>query len=496
MSSIVLVLLGVAVVLASVLAARLPAFLGLLVAAVTVGALTTPAHLEDYARTKNLDDAAARALSLELADTPVMTRVTRAFGDTCAKIGVLIALAAIVGQCLLKSGAAERIVTAGLRAFGERNASGAFLASGFTLGIPVFFDTVFYLMVPLARATALQMGGGFLVFALCITAGASMAHSLVPPTPGPLFVAGVLGVGLGPMILGGVIVGAAASAAGFVYARWAGRRWADEARPEGESMGETTAAAETVCPPLWLSLLPIALPVVLIALRTAAEAGNWESNGAGFVIALGDKNLALGIAAAIALATLVRYGPRRNVAAASGDESADVGTPGRRTATRSDHRGATGHSVQDALNSAGSIVFITAAGGAFGQMLQQTGIGRALAEAAPDPGLAILFLAFGVTAAMRAAQGSATVAMFTSVGIVASAVQPETLGFHPVYVALAIGCGSKPLQWMNDSGFWVVCRMSGMSERTGLKTLTPLLTIMGITGMVVVLAGAILLPLT
>ncbi|MBW3600304.1 MAG: GntP family permease, partial [Planctomycetes bacterium] len=169
--------------------------------------------------------APERRAAAATARRSVGVRVAEDFGDTCAKIAILIAMASIIGKCLLDSGAADRIVRSALRVVGERGAPGAFVGSGFVLAIPVFFDTVFYLMIPLGKAKRMRTGKSYLFYVLAICAGGTMAHSLVPPTPGPLFMAGELGVDLGLMIIGGCIAGIFASFSGYLYARWANRTW-------------------------------------------------------------------------------------------------------------------------------------------------------------------------------------------------------------------------------------------------------------------------------
>ena len=151
-------------------------------------------------------------------------------------------------------------------------------------------------------------------------------------------------------------------------------------------------------------------------------------------------------------------------------------------------------SIPGALKDAGVIILITSAGGAFGGILQQTGIGPRLQEVTGGMTIALLPLAWFITTVVRVAQGSATVAMITAVGIVGGVATPETLGFSPVYLAVAIGCGSKMLPWFNDSGFWVVCKMSGFTERETLKSFTPLLSIMGFTGLLATMVLAKLWP--
>lgn len=399
------------------------------------------------------------------------SRVAYGFGETCRKIGLLIALAAVIGCCLLESGAALRIVDAARNACGEERAPLAFAASGFFVGIPVFFDTVFYLLMPLAKAMRIKTGKNYLLYVMSIVVGASMAHSLVPPTPGPLLVAAKIdGVEVIDMMVGGFIVGIFAVASGYLYAVWANRRWEIPLRDTAGSEPATTPTAVTSAPPLWLSVLPIALPVVLLSSATVARSLGLPTGGR--LTTLGDKNVALLVAAIVALAVLIWKKRQQQ----------DDSWP---------------QAVQASLTSGGIILLITAAGGAFGHVLRQSGVAEAIQERFPATrhDLAILVLAFVVTVLVRFVQGSATVAMITSVSIVAPLAAEIALSYHPVYLALAIGCGSKPLPWMNDSGFWIVGRMSGMTEAETLRTFSVTLTIMGVVGFLVSFAGAVCLPL-
>ncbi|MCR9116929.1 MAG: GntP family permease, partial [bacterium] len=152
--------------------------------------------------------------------------------------------------------------------------------------------------------------------------------------------------------------------------------------------------------------------------------------------------------------------------------------------------------VQSALMSAGVIILITAAGGAFGSTVRESGVADQITTLTQAAGpIWILPIAFLVTTLIRTAQGSATVAMITAAGVLSPLAIGGDLPFHPVYLALAIGCGSKPIAWMADSGFWVICKMSGLTEGEALKTVTPLSIIMGVTGLIATMVGAWLLPL-
>lgn len=468
MDPIILIFIGLAVIIGSILLLKLHPVLALLFAAIVVGILTTGDHLVQYAHSKGMSEA---EISVFL-NQPVGKRIANAFGNTASKIGILIAMAAIIGTSLLRSGAADRIVRAALRLFGEKKAPAAFLSSGFTLGIPVFSDTVFYLLLPLAKAMTLRTGKNYLFYLLTIVAGAAMAHSLVPPTPGPLFVASEMGVDIGLMMIAGLVVGVFTISGGYLYAAWANSKWTIPLRDSNDvtisELEELMEKEDRHLPALWLSLMPIILPIILISGNTISGAVGAEGLIYSIFSFIGDPNIALTIAAMVALGTLAwKVGDRQKLKAY----------------------------VIESLKGGGLIILITSMGGALGGILQQTGIGSRIQELASDYHIAILPLAFFVTSVIRTAQGSATVAMITSVGILGGLATMGDLAFHPVYLALMIGCGSKPFPWMNDSGFWVICQMSGMTEGETLKTSSAVLSIMGFIGLFVVMILAKIFPL-
>lgn len=479
MDPLLLLLLGMIIVLGGILLLRLHPFLALVLGALIIGGLTPQSNLEIYTKSNNYSVEETQTL----AEKSLGRKVAGEFGATCGKIGLLIALAALIGKALLESGAAERIVRSALKLFGERRAPFSFLTSSFLLATPVYFDTVFYLMIPLAKAMGMRTGKNYVIYIIAIIAGGTMAHSLVPPTPGPLFVAGELGVSIGLMMLGGLVVGVFTSGAGFLYGLWANRKWPIEVRETPDislaELRQLSGKESRDLPPLWLSLLPIVLPVFLIAGDTILSVtwGRLAVSSLAFLQKavimffnrLGDPNIALAISSGIGLILLIKAfkGDRPQMAKA----------------------------VQAALSSAGMIILITAAGGAFGAILQQTGIGPRIQELSSTYSLAVLPLAFFVTAVVRTAQGSATVAMITAVGILGGLAAGGSMGFHPVYLALAIGCGSKPFPWMNDSGFWIICKMSGFTETENFKYFSFTLTIMGVVGLAVVTILAKLFPL-
>ncbi len=468
---------GVLIVVGGIIGLKLHPFLALLLGAFVVALMTPAAVIEQFALAKGTAPAAALALSKK----GIGERIATEFGNTCAKIGILIAMAAIIGKCMLESGAAERIIRSVLRLTGIDKAPAAFLVSSFFLGIPVFFDTVLFLMIPLAKAMTLRIGKNYLLLVLCIMAGAAMANSLVPPAPGPLFLIGEMHIPIGLMMIAGTIVGLFTITAGYFFALWANKKWPIELRDSLDAKLEdlkSIAAKETKhLPGLGVSLLPVLIPIVFICADTflsnlfkPGEAQSpFLSNLITVVKFFGDKNIAIvtgGIAALLLLAS-----------------------------QKKDNKEGLTPFVQAALMSGGGIILITAAGGAFGGMLQQTGISARIADMTKEYQMALIPMAFFIAAVVRTAQGSATVALITASGILSGMANNANLEFHPVYLGLAIGCGSKLVPWMNDAGFWIICKLSNLTEKEALKTISPLLVVMGLTGLVVIMIGAKLFPL-
>jgi GntP family gluconate:H+ symporter len=404
-----------------------------------------------------------------------VSTVSSGFAGIMGKIGILLVLASIVGKCLVDSGAADRIIRAFTRLFGEGKEHFSFLFSGFVLSMPVFFDTVFYLLAPLVRAAYARRKRDYALMICAAAAGGAITHALVPPTPGPLLVSETLGVPIGiTFLMGTVLAIVPALVGGIGYAHFINRRLVIEPREVyGVSMKEMEQLAHrpiTELPSLGASLAPVLIPVFLIAggsivpvfLDPKGQLANW-------VQIIGDKDVAflVGALLSIFLVTSATRQPLRKVA----------------------------ESLEPAVVSGTSIAFITCAGGAFGQVLTQSGVGEVIAAAARNWGFSLLFLAFACAALIRVAQGSATVAMITSAGIIAPAVAAGNLGFHPVYLVAVIGFGATTTSWMNDSGFWIVGKMSGMSESETLKTWTVLLTVVAVTGFLWAWLLSVLFPL-
>ena len=442
--------IAIAVVFVLILVLRINAFIALITAAATVGILSPVVPLGE-----------------------VMPAVAGAFGEVCGSIAIVIALAALIGQCLMESGAADKIVRVFVRALGEKRASLSLLSSGYVLSVPVFFDTVFYLLVPLARAMRVRTGKHYLLFLMAISAGGAVTHSMVPPTPGPLAMAATLDIDLGTMIIVGAVIALPMSLVGWLFGVLRDRQIDVPLREtQGLTLEELEALAqreEDRLPSFFMSMLPIVLPVVLIASNTLAGALGVGGALREVTAFLGNPNFALLASAAVSLTLLARQ---------KGYTLAQLAGP-----------------VETALASGGLIILITAGGGSFGKMLVRAEVGEVIGGMSQEFGVPLLMLSFLLGALLKVAQGSGTVAMITVSTIMAPMVIDTSIGFHPVYVACAIGSGSLVGSWMNDSGFWVYKQMSGLTETEALRTWTPLLAVMGLVGYVFTQIAAILIPL-
>jgi gluconate:H+ symporter, GntP family len=476
---LVILVVGVIIVVGGIIVLDLHPFLALLLAAVIVALMTPETAVEQFALSKGATQAAASTL----AHKSIGERIATEFGSTCAKIGILIAMAAIIGKCMLESGAAERIVRSMLKLTGIDNAPLAFLISSFFLGIPVFFDIVIFLMIPLAKAVSLRIGKNYLLLVLAITGGAAMANSFVPPAPGPLFLIGEMNIPIGLMMLGGTMLGLVTITSGYFFAVWANRKWPvalrDSLDARLEDIKTLSAKNDSELPPLWLSLLPVSFPLIFICADNILDS------------LLGGEKTAAGSTVGSALIAVVEFFGDKNIALICGGLIALVMLG----LQKKNFRNGMSTFVQAALMSGGGIILITSAGGAFGGIIQQTGISARIGALTQDYQMALIPLAFVISAVVRTAQGSATVALITASGILSGMATSDHLAFHPLYLGLAIGCGSKVVPWMNDAGFWIIVKISNLTEREALRTFSPMLVVMGTVGLIVLLIAAKIFPL-
>ncbi len=578
---VILLVIGIVSVLGMIIGLKLNAFLALIISALIVS--LGVGWVKDQ-------DAGAR-----------MNAVVNAFGSSAGGIGIVIAMAAIIGKCMLDSGAADRVVRSAVGLTGERKASLGLMASGFILAIPVFFDTVFYLLVPLARSLYRRTNQNYLRYLMAIATGGAITHTLVPPTPGPLLVSAILGVDIGIMMMIGVMVAIPAAIAGLVFSIVIDKKMPIVMRSLGAGDQKHKALDEKDLPSLWISLLPVALPVLLIGAGTLATtladredrarlsvadikdfetlsstladapidtpAGRWLASDQ-----LSDAQRGTLATAPTDAASKSEYVELLNLALMSDDlydESAFLGvpkselvknklaadqlrmkpvdrrrmnrammedalpelitphvwaSPARKLAdrlelwsnanfalllaaicamvtlkiTRSLSWRSLGDDVEESLMSGGVIILITAAGGAFGAMLQETNISttiRELFSGTGASGISLLILGWAIAAVLKIAQGSSTVAMIIGAGMMSAIIGDGKPDFNLVYAATAVGSGSLFGSWMNDSGFWVFTKMGGLTEGESLRSWTPLLAVLSIVGLISTIVFSQLLPL-
>ena len=517
MDPFIILTIGVIFVILAIAVLKIHPFFALILAAVVVGMMPTEGSPVLTAET---GEESVRAWFLQAKGA--FSRTTAGLGSTAGKIGVVIALAAIIGQCLMASGAADKITRRLLAFMGEKRANWALLGSGYVLSVPVFFDTVFYMLVPLARALRMRTGKHYLRYILAICAGGVVTHSLVPPTPGPLAMAAGLQIDLGVAILGGFLIGLPiAIFSGIVFpvilTRFVDLPMRDAPGSSQDELQEIVSRDEAKLPSLFAAAFPVILPVILITANSIVQAPIHEAVGkeefraraAGLAEPevqrlknvvreeqrttlstvsdfFGEKNFALFLAAGMTIWVLKRqrkYGLKELF-----------------------------RSLEPAFASAGVIILITSAGGAFGTMIQGTGIREAITELIKDQdtgtaaettrnlGILLILISFAGASILKVAQGSGTVSMITTAAVMAPILTeieklPGGLPYHPIYIFASIAFGSKVVSWMNDSGFWVVSKMSGFTEREALRTWTVQLGVMGILGLVEVLILSQVLPL-
>jgi GntP family gluconate:H+ symporter len=431
-----------------------------------------------------------------LAD--VVATLTGGFGTTLASVALLVALGAMLGRLLEHSGGAQVLADTLIRRFGERRAPLALGVAALLFGFPIFFDAGLVVFLPIVFTVARRLGGSLLTYGLPTAGAFAVMHAFVPPHPGPVAAAGLIGADIGLVLVFGLLIGIPTwLIGGYAYGIWAGRRYhvavpdilSDARGPvdgtlddlpdptvEGTSPalasvgGRRTETATRPAPPAFGTVIGILLlPLLLIFLNTGmstlAEAGavDGESTVVAAAQLVGATPIALLITVLVASVVL---GRRR------GESAAEVESI-----------------VNSALGPVCAIILITGAGGMFGGVLRASGIGQALADVLGDIGLPVIAAAFVVSVLLRVAQGSATVALTTAAGLMAPVVEASSglSGIDLALIVIAIAGGATVLSHVNDSGFWLVSRFFQMDEKTTLKTWTVMETLLGTIGFVLAL---------
>ncbi len=467
--------IGIALIVVLILLTRLDAFAALLIGTIAVGTIA----------------------GLPLPKT--LDLIAEGFGKTLGSIGIVIGLGVAVGKMLEVSGGADALAKAFLKAFGKGREPWAMTTTGALVSIPVFCDSGFVIMNPLAKSIARakwisSKSTSYVTLALALGCGMTLTHHLVPPTPGPLAVAGILGADLGGLIIAGLIFAVILVPVVVFYAKWMGPQLESEltekvkaevyAGGAAEAVDSSAASVENTFEgrgqkpvPAWLASLPLLIPLILIVANTVATAVDKQNQGAlsqsdkynpslyaqilGFI---GHPVVALLIGLILAVYVLLpRLTPRKQVHAWLAESAA----------------------------AAGLILLITGAGGALGQVLRDSGVGDELANGVSKLALPAVLIPFLIASLVRVAQGSGTVAMITAASVSAPIV--ATLDLAPLAAALACCAGSIVFSYFNDSYFWVVTRFTGLEGVAALKGWSGITTVVWAASLpLVLIAGAVL----
>lgn len=434
-----LVVSGVALLLFLVLKLKISAFIGLLITAIYVGIL------------------AGMPLNT------ILKSIQEGMGSTLGFVATVVGLGAIFGQMLESSGGAESLARTLIRRFGPERASWAMVITGFIVAIPVFFDVGFIILVPILYALSRDSKRSLLYYAIPLLAGLAVAHSFVPPTPGPVAVADIINVQLGWVILFGFLLGIpTAIIAGPLWGKVISRK-IELLPPDDFLNSPVTIENQGKLPSFRLIAALIGLPLLLILLNTLSgvlvDRGLLpESLFTRVVKFAGHPFTALIIATLLAIWLLCirRNMPRQTILDLS----------------------------NKALGPAGTIILITGAGGVLKQILVDSGIGKMMAESMAGSSLSPILLAWMLAAVVRITQGSATVAMITAAGIIAPILEAVNLS-DPMraLVVIAIASGATILSHVNDSGFWLVGQYLRMDEKQTLQSWTVMETIIAVCGL-------------
>ena len=386
-------------------------------------------------------------------------------GATLGSIAVVVGLGTMLGKMMAESGGAARIATTLIALFGERRVHWAIMVVAFIVGIPVFFQVGFVLLIPLVFTIARRTGTSLIKVGLPLVAGLSVVHGMVPPHPAAMLAVTALGADLGRTIFYAILVGLPTAAlAGPMFAAWIAPRITLPAHnPMAEQLeGDVSTAADALLPSFGLSLFTVLVPVMLMLAASAADVALAPGSAVRTTFDfLGHPIVALLLSLLFSFWTL-------GIA-----------------------RGMTGARIlslaNDCLAPTAAILLIIGAGGGFNRVLIESGVGKAIADVAIRAQVSPLLLAWVVACLVRVATGSATVAMTTASGIVAP-IAAATGHTSPELMVLATGAGSLMLSHVNDSGFWLIKEYFNMTVQQTLATWTALETIIGVTGLLLTLA--------
>ncbi|WP_411141280.1 GntP family permease [Streptomyces sp. x-80] len=449
--------LGIALLLFLIIKVRLQPFVALLGVSIVVGLGAGLSVTELFGTVQKSD---------------VVSMIESGMGGILGHVAIIIGLGTMLGAILEVSGGAEVLSARLLNLFGEKRAPLAMGLTGLIFGIPVFFDVGIFVLAPIVYAAAKRSGKSIILYCMPLLAGLSMTHAFLPPHPGPVAAAGLFKVDLGWVILMGIICGIPAVLAAWGYAAWIGKRIfvevpqdMVEAAEEARAAVAAEQAAAGVTPhekpvPLGTVLAIIGTPLVLILLATFSSIALDPSTFRSVVEFFGNPFVALTIALLLSYYLLgIRRGwSRKSLETVS----------------------------TSSLKPVGNILLVVGAGGIFGAVLKGSGVAGALSDTFHNVGLPVIVLAWLLSVVLRVAQGSATVAIVTTAGIVLPLVEGQGMSQpHLALIIMAISAGSIFASHVNDGGFWMVSKYFGISERDTLKSWTVLESVLSVAGFAV-----------
>ncbi|MBQ9221305.1 MAG: GntP family permease [Succinivibrio dextrinosolvens] len=445
--------IGLAVLFFLVLKTKVHSFIALIIATVIIGVVGgMPINTTKLADGNTLG---------------IIKSITSGFGGTLGGIGIIIGFGVILGQIFEMSGAAKRMAYTFIKMFGKKREEEAMAITGFFVSIPIFCDSGFVILSPIAKAIARVVNKSVVAIGAALAAGLVITHTMVPPTPGPLGVAGIFDIDVGAFILINLVLAVPMVIGVLFYAKTYLTKHFDLV-PNDKGILEKIVGdynpdaalqqGEDGLPSAFKAFTPLVLPIILILLNTILSALGLKEGLFNVIIFLGQPIIAVGLGLLVAIATLIP-------------------TVDKDTAVKEMEKG---------MASAGIILLVTGAGGALGQIIKDSGLGTYIAQGFAAASIPVVLLPMVIATCVRFIQGSGTVAMITAAGITAPIV--IAAGANPMLGAIACCVGSLFASYFNDSFFWVVNRLLGISQvKDQLKVWTAPTTIAWAIGCVEVL---------
>ena len=378
----------------------------------------------------------------------VVNSITTGFGNTLGSIGIIIGFGVMMGEIFEVSGAAKKMAQIFVKKLGKGKEELALAITGFLVSIPIFCDSGFVILSPLAKSISRNTKKSVISLGLALALGLVITHSLVPPTPGPVGVAGIYGANVGTVLLLGIVCAIPMTLVGLAYARYLGDRMYRIPSEDGETyltkddlksmpkdeIAYTLVGEDEVLSSAFMAFMPIMVPIILILIKTVSTQIGYEGVLIEFINFLGAPVIAVGIGLIIAIYGLGKEQNKKEI-----------------TTT-----------MEKGIKSAGVIMLVTGAGGALGMIIRDSGAGDYIAGLIASTPLPAVVIPFAIASIVRLIQGSGTVAMTTAASVTAPMM--ATLGLSPELAVLSACIGSLVFSHFNDSYFWVVNRTLGVTE--------------------------------